>query len=134
DPRDALERYRGVVATTLAVAVLGYLAYAVWQGLSETASELGGFRWWIYVPVLGLTLVNYGLRYAKWRFLLRRLGVDVPEIGNLWAFAAGLGMVISPGKAGELVKPYLVREMTGVPMTRTVPALVVERATDGVAV
>lgn len=134
DPQSAMERYRGAVGAMLAVAVLGYLAYAVWHGFNETASELSGFRWWVYLPVLGLTLVNYGLRYAKWHWLLLRLGVDMPTTANLWAFTAGLGMVISPGKAGELVKPYLVREVTGTPMAVTIPALVTERLTDGIAV
>jgi uncharacterized protein (TIRG00374 family) len=43
-------------------------------------------------------------------------------------------MVISPAKAGELVKPYLIRVMTGEPMSKTVPVLIVERLTDGIAV
>jgi uncharacterized protein (TIRG00374 family) len=43
-------------------------------------------------------------------------------------------MVISPAKAGEVVKPYLVREVTGAPMSKTIPALVAERGTDGIAV
>jgi len=41
--------------------------------------------------------------------------------------------VISPGKAGELLKPYVVRARTGVPMATTIPALVTERLTDGIA-
>lgn len=131
---DAVTKYRGKIALMLALAVVGYLAYAVWYGLSETTQELASFHWPTYVAVLALTLVNYGLRYFKWAYLLRRLGVNMPGTANLWAFAAGLGMVISPGKAGELVKPYLVREIAGTPMTTTIPALVTERLTDGIAV
>lgn len=130
----AMERYRGAVAAMIALAALGYLAYAVWHGLSETAAQLVGFSWPLYVPVLALTLVNYGLRYLKWAWLLQRLGVVMPPRANLAAFVCGLAMVISPGKAGELVKPWLVRQVTGTPMARTIPALVAERLTDGIAV
>lgn len=133
-PRAAMERYRGAVAVAIALAALGYLAYALWSGFADTAAQLRAFSWPLYVPILGLTFVNYGLRYAKWAWLLARLGVRMPVRANLWAFAAGLAMVISPGKAGELVKPWLVREVTGTPMMRTVPALVTERLTDGIAV
>lgn len=42
-------------------------------------------------------------------------------------------MVVSPAKAGELLKPYLLRARVGAPMARTVPALVTERLTDGIA-
>jgi uncharacterized protein (TIRG00374 family) len=134
EPQDAMIRFRRWAAIAVALAVLGYLGYAVWKGLSATTAELAGFGWPLYVPVLALTLLNYGLRYAKWAFLLNQLGVQVPHRTNAWVFTAGLAMVISPGKAGELVKPYLVQVCAGAPMIRTVPALVVERGTDGLAV
>jgi uncharacterized membrane protein YbhN (UPF0104 family) len=127
-------RFRRWAAIAVALAVLGYLAYAVIHGLSETWEELAAFDWPLYAPVLGLTLVNYGLRYAKWSYLLGRLGISIPHRTNVWIFLAGLAMVISPAKAGEIVKPYLVREAAAGSMVRTVPALVVERGTDGLAV
>jgi glycosyltransferase 2 family protein len=133
-PLDAMARFRRWAAIAVAVAALGYLAYALFVGLGETAGQLAAFWWPWYVPVLALTLVNYGLRYAKWALLLKVLGVEIPQRANLWIYLAGLAMVISPGKAGELVKPYLVNVVTGAPMMRTVPALVVERGTDGLAV
>jgi uncharacterized membrane protein YbhN (UPF0104 family) len=129
-----IARLRRWAAVAVAVAALLYVGYAAFVGFKSTAAELAGFRWSLYAPVLALTAVNYGLRYAKWTWLLRRLEVKVPPEANLWVFLAGLAMVISPGKAGELLKPYLVRELTGTPMERTVPALIAERGTDGIAV
>lgn len=131
---DAMVRFRRWAAIAVALAVLGYFAYAVWKGLSETTIEIVTFRWGLYVPVLVLTLVNYSLRYLKWHYLLGRIGIDVPHRTNVWIFLAGLAMVISPAKAGEVVKPWLVRECTGAPITRTLPALIAERGTDGLAV
>ena len=44
-------------------------------------------------------------------------------------------MAISPAKAGELVKPYLLNVCVDAPVTRAIPVLlVVERGTDGLAV
>jgi len=131
---DALERFRRWGAIALAAAVIGWMAYAVFRGFTETAVELQAFQWAWYIPILLLTLVNYGLRYLKWHYLLGQLGVSIAHRDNLLIFATGLAMVISPAKAGEVVKPYLVREVTGTPMTKTIPALVAERATDGIAV
>ena len=131
---DAMRRFRRWAAITVALVSLGYLAYAVWRGLTETATELASFRWSLYGPVLLLTLVNYGLRFAKWHYYLGRLGVVISVRTNLGIFLTGLAMVISPAKAGEVVKPYLVRVCTGAPITRTLPALVAERGTDGLAV
>jgi uncharacterized protein (TIRG00374 family) len=131
---DALARFRRWAAAAVALAVLGYLGYAVWKGFSETAEALVRFRWSFYVPVLALTLVNYGLRYAKWAYLLSLLGIPVPHRTNVWVFLTGLAMVISPAKAGEVVKPWMVQQVNGAPYTRTLPALVTERGTDGLAV
>lgn len=133
-PPDAMIRFRRWAAIAVGLAVLGYLAYAVWTGLSATAIELARFWWPIYGIVLGLTLVNYGLRYVKWHYLLVRLDIRIPHRTNAWIFLTGLAMAISPAKAGELVKPYLLGACVGAPAVRTIPVLVVERGTDGLAV
>lgn len=117
----------------VAIALVLYVGGSIWVGVREVGEELAGFRWWLSIPILLLTLVNYGLRFWKWDFFLRHLGIVVNWRENLSWFAAGLAMVISPGKAGELLKPYLVRERTGVPMATTIPALFAERLTDGIA-
>ena len=131
---DALDQFRRWGAIAVAAAVVGWMGYALFRGFTETAEELRAFAWGWYVPILLLTLINYGLRYLKWHYLLGQLGVRVSHRENLLIFTTGLAMVISPAKAGEVVKPYLIREVTGAPMTRTIPALVAERTTDGIAV
>jgi uncharacterized protein (TIRG00374 family) len=131
---DALDRFRRWTTIALVVAVLGWLAYAVVRGFRETAEELRDFNWLLYIPVLSLTLVNYTLRFFKWHYLLARIGVRIPVVTNAWVFTSGLAMVISPAKAGELVKPYLIRVLAKVPMSKTVPVLIAERLTDGLAV
>lgn len=130
----ALERFRRWVAIAIALSALLYIGYALYKDLPGTAAELVAFQWPMYLGVLLLTLGNYGLRYLKWHFLLGRLGIHLPHRTNLWVFGTGLAMVISPAKAGEIVKPYLVRVLTGTPIARTIPALVAERVTDGIAV
>jgi uncharacterized protein (TIRG00374 family) len=126
-------RFRKWVVIAIAIGALMYLGGAVMADLDRVGGALESFQWWILLPVCGLTLLNYALRFVKWHYLLRRLNVDMPLKEDAWNFTAGLAMVISPGKAGELLKPYVVRERTGVPMATTVPALVTERLTDGIA-
>jgi glycosyltransferase 2 family protein len=128
-----IRRFRRWLLYGLAVGVVLYLGGSLWVGLRQVGGELAQFRWWLAVPILLLTLTNYGLRFVKWHLLLRHLGVRVGWLQDLPWFTSGLAMVISPGKAGELLKPYLVREHTGAPMATTIPALVAERLTDGIA-
>jgi len=126
-------RFRRWVVAAIAVGALLFVAGSIWAGFDQVQAALARFAWPWLLPILGLTLVNYGLRFLKWHYLLGRLGVRMPLGEDLWNFAAGLAMVISPGKAGELLKPYVVRERLGTPMARTIPALVTERLTDGIA-
>lgn len=128
-----VHRFRRWVIGAIAIGALLFLAGSVWAGFDEVSDALRTFHWPWMVPVLLLTLLNYGLRFGKWHYLLGRLGVRMPLGENAWNFTAGLAMVISPGKAGELLKPYVVRARTGAPMARTIPALVTERLTDGIA-
>lgn len=132
-PSNLLVRFRTWLAWGIAIAALLYVGGSLYAGIGEVGDALGGFQWALYVPVLVLTAVNYGLRFWKWHYLTRRLGVRIPLGDNLVIFISGLAMVISPGKAGELLKPWLVRARTGMPMAQTIPALVTERLTDGIA-
>lgn len=131
---EILARFQRWLAWGIALTALMYLGWSIWVGLPQAMEALSNFELLYYLPVLALTLVNYGLRFWKWHYLLGRLGVRIPVRENLAIFASGLAMVLSPAKAGEVLKPYLVRTRTGVAMAHTIPALVTERLTDGIAV
>jgi uncharacterized protein (TIRG00374 family) len=64
---------------------------------------------------------------------LRRQDVRVPFASSAIVFGAGLSLSITPGKLGELVKSYLLRELHDVPAPRTAPVVVAERLTDLIA-
>jgi uncharacterized protein (TIRG00374 family) len=128
-----LQRAQRWVAWGAALATVFYVLFAAWEGFNEVKSTLLGFAWRWYLPALGLTLLNYALRTWKWHYLLRRVGVDLPFGESAWIFLSGLVMVISPAKAGEVLKPFLVRVRTKTPMATTLPVLITERMTDAIA-
>jgi uncharacterized protein (TIRG00374 family) len=132
-PGHLIHRFRRWLAGGIAIAAFVYAASAVWSGIHEVGDAFARFQWSYFVPVVVLTLLNYGLRFWKWRFLTSRVGVRLSVRDDLVVFLSGLAMTISPGKAGEVLKPWLVRARTGVPMAQTIPALVTERLTDGLA-
>lgn len=107
-----------------------YAAGAIYLGVQELGRSLASFSWWLFAPVLALTFTNYLLRYGKWTLYLRVLGIAVPAGLNLVIFLGGLSMTVTPGKIGELLKSYLLRESRGVPMARTAPVVMAERITD----
>ncbi len=92
------------------------------------------FRWDLLPAIIGLTLLNYCLRFVKWHYYLHVIGEpNVPIDQSAIIFVAGLSMVITPAKVGELLKSYLLRHHQGTPIVASAPIIVAERLTDGVA-
>ena len=117
----------------LVPVVLGLLAVvglALFADAREMAARLGDFPLRLLAPVLALSLVNYGLRFARWQLYLRALGVELAAGRSLAVFLVGFLLSVTPGKAGELGKAWLVRELGGGPALRVVPAVLAERVTD----
>ena len=131
--QDLVARFQRWVIVAIVLCCLLYLAGSVWSGLTDIQTELSEFRWSMFGAAILLTLVNYTLRFIKWHFLLGCLAVNLDWQRDAWNFTAGLSMAISPGKAGELLKPYVVKQLTGTAKSTTIPALITERLTDGIA-
>ena len=55
------------------------------------------------------------------------------KIDSLSVFMSGLVMSVTPGKMGELLKAYLVKQLTGTSISKTAPIIFVERITDFVS-
>jgi uncharacterized protein (TIRG00374 family) len=79
-------------------------------------------------------LSNYLLRFLRWAFYLKVLKIEAPVGISALVFLSGLAMSITPGKAGELVKCYLLNSRTRVPVNRSAPVVVMERLTDVISV
>jgi uncharacterized protein (TIRG00374 family) len=116
--------------------VLGLLLYVVLALLSDwtdLSAALTAFPWRWLVPVLALTLVNYVGRAVRWHWYLRLLDVPIGLWDSTRVFGVGMLMVMTPGKAGEFLKSYMVKNVAGTPMSVTAPIILAERLLDGAA-
>ena len=104
----SIERFQRWVIVAIVACIFLYVGFSVWSGLDEISAELSKFNWMMFIVAILLTLTNYTLRFIKWHYLLKRLDVNMPWVTDAWNFVAGLSMAVSPGKAGELLKPYVV--------------------------
>lgn len=84
---------------------------------------------------LGLLLasINYAFRFARWEYYLRLLGVRIPTVPSLVIFLSGFSLTVTPGKIGEVLKSYLLKQTYQVSLARTAPIVVAERLTDLIA-
>ena len=114
----------------LGLGVLVVVGLVLSANPRELARSFADFDLRLLVPVLSLSLVNYALRYLRWEVYLGKLDVRLPRSRSLAVFLAGFLLSVTPGKAGELGKAWLVRELGGGPALRVVPAVLAERVTD----
>jgi len=119
---------------SVALGVLVVFALSLSADLPKLVVVLERFQWRVVPFVIALTLLNYVLRFIKWNYYLRVVGVSNVSLSqSALIFTAGLAMVITPGKVGELLKSYLLRHHRGTPIGTSAPILIAERLTDGVA-
>ena len=94
---------------SLVIALLVYIGLALYSDWGELTSALQTFPWMWLAPVITLTLVNYIGRCLRWHWYLRLLGSSISFRDSVRTFGVGMLMVMTPGKAGEFLKPYMVR-------------------------
>lgn len=87
-----------------------------------------------YIPlILILAPLNYCFRYIKWNYYLKKVDVQINSKDNILIFASALAMTVTPGKIGELLKSYLLKERNSIPISQTAPLVMTERLTDGIS-
>jgi uncharacterized protein (TIRG00374 family) len=114
----------------LGLGLLVVVGLALTANPKELAHSLRVFDLRLLVPVLALSLFNYGLRWIRWDIYLRRVGATLPKGRSLAVFLVGFLLSVTPGKAGELGKAWLVRELGGGRALRVVSVVLAERVTD----
>lgn len=106
------------------------LAWLKLVPLGELRAYYGRVELTYLPPALGLFLAAASLRAMRWKVLLRPLA----RLSFREAFAIGLsGALLNylvPLRLGELAKSWLVRQRHGVPVSRSLPAVLVDRYLD----
>lgn len=118
------------VALTIGV----FVALVGYGDFGDTIDEIGKLPASYLFFALSLASANYFFRFIRWAFYLRVLNIKAPAKVSALVFLSGLAMSITPGKAGELIKCYLLQSRTGVPVARSAPVVVMERLTDVISV
>lgn len=132
-PRAAFLPHRLIPGLILGFLVL--LALILVGDLRNVSGEMLAFRWELYPLVLLLAVFNFSMRFIKWQFFLRQIGVqNLPVLQSARLFVAGFPLAVTPGKVGEALKGPWLKGLTGVPAARGVSVVLAERISDGLGV
>ena len=124
--------YRAVIWSVL-LAALAYLVLALWGGRAGVASAVRDVGAVGVAVALGLSLVNYALRFARWHLYLGAMGKRVPVRQSLLIYVAGFALTTTPAKAGEMLRGVLLKPH-GVSYVSSLAAMLSERMSDVLAI
>lgn len=120
-----------IIFTIIGVAVLAIIS--IYVDFKELLHAFKEFNLLFLPIIIILAPLNYVLRYIKWTFYLRLIGIKINFFDNLLIFLSGFGMTITPGKLGELIKSYVIKNRYNIPISKTAPLIFVERITDAIS-
>lgn len=113
--------------------ILTLFAYALWVALSEREAvmqSMGSFGWLPLLFILGLSLVNYFLRFVRWHWFIQKMGFSQVPVGiNFLYYLSGFALTTTPGKAGEAVRSLYLKQHD-VDYPSSLAAFVAERFSD----
>ncbi|WP_322821842.1 lysylphosphatidylglycerol synthase transmembrane domain-containing protein [Chloroflexus sp.] len=126
---------RKSILTSLAIGLVVVIAISLFSDLRAVGNDLLSFDWMLLPLILVGTIINYWLRWLKWDYYLRYLKLDrnIDRSTSGLIFTAGLVMSVTPGKMGEVLKSFLLRQRNGTAISRSAPIVLAERLTDGIA-
>jgi uncharacterized protein (TIRG00374 family) len=124
-----------VLTVTLRVAIglsVGAVLLVAFLQLVNVSAVLGrlqnlnvGLALLCGIPFLGA----YVVRAMRWRCLLRPYEVSIPRAAAIYQVATFMNWLL-PIRGGELAKPLLLRRTDGIPVSRSLAAVSMDKAMD----
>jgi uncharacterized protein (TIRG00374 family) len=128
-----MQNFRRNLIVTIVISALLYLAWVFWAGWEDIVQAFSQFEWWLLPVCLGLSLLNYAIRFCKWHYYLRILNISLDPRISFQIYMSGMVMAATPGKLGEVFKSYLLKSVSSTPISQSAPIILAERLTDFIA-
>ncbi|MBS1517389.1 MAG: flippase-like domain-containing protein [Bacteroidetes bacterium] len=127
-------KYKKKILFSIAFGALVFLGFSIYADFDKLINTFGEFNWYYFPLIISLTYLNFTIRFFKWEYYLRILKIELKRKASFLIFMSTFVMSVTPGKMGELLKSYLLREENGTPVSRSAPIIIAERLTDFISV
>jgi SAM-dependent methyltransferase/uncharacterized membrane protein YbhN (UPF0104 family) len=122
---------------TAVLFIAGAVVVLAWIRLSGGPGVIAGIlrirpAYGLLLP--GITAGCVFMRFLRWQYLLRRVGVRIPIRRSLSIYLASLAGIATPAYLGETLRCGILRREFGVPLRATLPVWLVERVLDVIAI
>ena len=124
------KQFKKRLLLSIAFGVFVFFGFTIFADAEKLASAFARFSLAVIPLLLLCTLTNYLFRFVKWDYYTRVLGVRPVLATNIIIFFAAFVMAVTPGKLGEVLKSYLLKEVNQTPIAKSAPIVLAERLTD----
>jgi uncharacterized protein (TIRG00374 family) len=123
-------KYVAYAVVLVVLAVLVYLQFRTWQHFDWALFFQKGLRWRHILHGVAYIYLAYFLRAVRWKIFLRPVRKEASILGLVPATMIGFTGLALLGRAGELIRPYLIARRHNLPFASQVAVWAVERIFD----
>lgn len=128
------KKYKKKILLSAVFGAVIFLVFSIYADFDKLIVSLGQFNWYYFPLILGFSSCNYIARFYKWEYYRKIIGVNIKPGRSFLIFLSAFIMSVTPGKMGEVLKCYMVKDETGIPIAKTAPVIVAERLTDFISI
>jgi uncharacterized protein (TIRG00374 family) len=121
------------MSCAIVLAMIAYVAMAVLADREALARQVAAIPAGLWPVLVGLSLLSYLLRFARWQRFMANLGHRIPLLRNLEIYLSAFALTLTPGKAGETIRSVYLHPH-GVGYAQSLGAFIAERLLDLAAV
>jgi glycosyltransferase 2 family protein len=128
----ARSRKRSLITYALSIVITGLFLYLAFRGTDfhELLLSMRQANYWWMIPYFAALMVSHALRSWRWRYMLEPVKPGI-ALRNLFSgVMVGYMMNNILPRAGELVRPYAIGKLEGIPKSAAFGTIVVERLLD----
>lgn len=125
-----VRRVKYFIILGMGFSVIVFIAIAIFGGIYRVADVMATAKLYIYAVAFVLVFAGYMIRFIKWDYYLKKLGIIVPFRKNMIVYLSLYSMNITPGKIGRVVSAYTISKIAGKETASVVPAVTMDIFTD----
>jgi uncharacterized protein (TIRG00374 family) len=123
-------KYKKKILLSVTFGAIVFLAFSIYADFGNLLISFSKFNWYWLPVILSLSFANYLVRFFKWQYYLKILNIRIKPYKSFLIFFSSFIMSVTPGKMGEVLKSFLLKEETGTSVSVSAPIILAERITD----
>lgn len=110
-----------------------YSSLILWKNDEDLFALISNL--WLEVTFgLLIIFISYLIRYFRWRLILKEINQSPPFFKDILIWFSSFAFTVTPGKSGEAVRLLLLKKEYKIPISNSLPSLLVERICDAISV